>query len=111
MTLLMFCSESPEVAFETLSKALLSDKKYPEDSLSIETTFLWLYLYIRFKNEDYIMKRLTLPVNEMIDYMMEFLEIIEEEGELTAHEIEYRCTMLGDLLQILSFLPNEEGER
>lgn len=94
-----------------MSSGILCDKRYPDDALCIESTFLWLYLYRRFKDEQYIYNKLALPVCEMIEYINEYIEVVEEEGDLPLGDLEYRSWMLGDLLQVLAFLPIEEGER
>lgn len=90
---------------------LLNDKKFPEDSLCVEGTFLWLYMFERFHNEPYVFNKLSFPATEMIDYITEFIDVIDEEGDLSQDEWAYRSYMLGDLLQILSYLITEEGER
>lgn len=90
---------------------MLNDKRYPEESISVEGTFMWLYMYQRFKDDPYIYNKLAISAAEMIDYIKEFIEVVEEEGDLPQAEFEYRSWILGDLLQILVFVPVEEGER
>lgn len=94
-----------------MSTPVLNEKHYPEESLCIESTYLWLYMYKRFKDDPYVYRKLVLPVTEMIDYIMEYVEVVEDEGDMPLGDLEYRSWMLGDLLQILSFLPEEEGGR
>ncbi|ODM97090.1 Condensin complex subunit 3 [Orchesella cincta] len=106
-------NQPSEEAFEKMKEPLFKDKdkKYPDDSLSSENTFLWLYMYKRFKDDHYVFTKLALPVTEMIEYIKEYLEVVEDEGDLTNADLDYRSWMLGDLLLILQYLPCEEGGR